>query len=47
DIGYEIPFTPLLIDEKSRRYRANRRHRYHTLMAEVSALLAPEEELHD
>jgi tRNA pseudouridine38-40 synthase len=47
DISYGIPFTPLPIDEKSRRYRADRRHRYYTLMAEVSALLAPEEELHD
>jgi tRNA pseudouridine38-40 synthase len=47
DISYEIPFTPLPNDEKSRRYRAGRRHRYYTLMAEVSALLAPDEGQHD
>ena len=40
DIGYEVPFVPLPIDEKSRRYLTDRR-RHHTLMAEVSALLAP------
>jgi tRNA pseudouridine38-40 synthase len=44
DIGYEIPFTPLPIDEKSRRCRDGRRHRYHVMMAEISALLIPEDE---
>ncbi|NLA38057.1 MAG: tRNA pseudouridine(38-40) synthase TruA [Methanomicrobiales archaeon] len=34
DICYEIPFAPLPIE------RENRRQRYHTLMAEISALLA-------
>lgn len=47
EIEYEIPFAPLPIDEKSHRYRARWRHRYHTLMAEVSALLAPEEGMCD
>ncbi|WP_292518334.1 tRNA pseudouridine(38-40) synthase TruA [Methanoculleus sp.] len=42
DVGYGITFTPLQIDEKSRRHLADRR-RYHTLMAEVSACLAPGE----
>ena len=41
EIGYAVSFTPLPIDEKSRRYLADR-HRYHALMAEVSARLAPE-----
>lgn len=40
DIGYDIPFTPLPVDEKSRRYLADR-HRHHVLMAEVSAHLEP------
>ncbi len=45
DICHEIPFTPLPIDEKSRRCRDGRRHRYHTMMAEISALLAPGDEV--
>ncbi|WP_292392359.1 tRNA pseudouridine(38-40) synthase TruA [Methanoculleus sp. UBA303] len=44
DIGYAVSFTPLPIDEKSRRYLVDR-HRYHILMTEVSTLLAPGEEL--
>ncbi len=42
DIECGISFTPLPVDEKSCRYLADRR-RYHTLMAEVSARLAPDE----
>lgn len=41
NIDCNIPFTPLGVDEKSSRYLADR-HRYHTLMAEVSARLTPE-----
>jgi len=44
DIGHEIPFMPLPIDEKSRRCRDGRRRRYHIMMAEISALLIPEGE---
>lgn len=43
-VRYGIPFTPLPVNEKSRRYRAERRHRYHCLMAEVSARLASSED---
>lgn len=42
-IDYTIPFMPLPIDEKSREHRGSRRYSYHTVMAEVSALLAPED----
>ncbi|WP_067077042.1 tRNA pseudouridine(38-40) synthase TruA [Methanoculleus horonobensis] len=38
DIDYGIPFTPLSIDARSSRYLDDR-HRYHVLMAEVSAHL--------
>ncbi|NLM28919.1 MAG: tRNA pseudouridine(38-40) synthase TruA [Methanomicrobiales archaeon] len=44
DIDYGISFTPLPTDEKDRGYRASRRYNYHTIMAEVAALLAPEDE---
>lgn len=40
EIEYGISFTPLPADEKSRRYPVGR-HRYHTLMAEVSTCLVP------
>lgn len=46
-VGYEISFRPLPIDDESRRYRADRRHRYYSLMAEVSARLASEDRLPD
>jgi len=41
DIDCGVSFTPLPIDEKSRRHLADR-HRYHALMAEVAARLAPD-----
>lgn len=41
DIRYEIPFTPLS-DDKNRQYPISR-HRYHTLMAEISSRLVPGE----
>ena len=40
DIDHRISFTPLPIDPKSSRHLTDRR-RYHALMAEVSAHLAP------
>ncbi|HQD25024.1 MULTISPECIES: tRNA pseudouridine(38-40) synthase TruA [Methanoculleus] len=42
DIDYGITFTPVQIDEKSRRYIADR-HRRHAIMAEISARLTPGE----
>ena len=44
DIEYGFPFTPLPADERSRRYPVDR-HRYHMLMAELSARLVPGEGL--
>jgi tRNA pseudouridine38-40 synthase len=41
DIDCGVSFTPLPIDEKSRRHLADR-HRYHAVMAEVAARLAPD-----
>lgn len=41
DIDCGIPFMPLPIDARSSRHLADR-HRYHVLMAEVSAHLAPD-----
>jgi len=41
DIDCGVSFTPLPISEKSRRHLADR-HRYHAVMAEVAARLAPE-----
>ncbi len=41
DIDHRIPFAPLPIDTKSSRHLADR-HRYHVLMAEISADLAPD-----
>ncbi|HOF97379.1 MAG TPA: hypothetical protein PLV90_09460 [Methanoculleus sp.] len=42
DVEYGFPFTPLPADERSRRYPVGR-HRYHMLMAELSARLVPGE----
>ncbi len=42
DVDCGVSFAPLPIDEKSRRYLADR-HRYHALMAEVSARLVPDD----
>ncbi len=43
NIDYGISFTPLSADEEGRRYPIDR-HRYHMLMAEISACLVPGEE---